>query len=62
MGFALSTEQNQTKNGALLSTNVDQEVSRRRKNMKKMMLQLFVIGAMIATYALPLLAHGGGGP
>lgn len=30
--------------------------------MKKFMVQLFVIGAMIATYALPVLAHGGGGP
>ena len=30
--------------------------------MKKIMLQLFVIGALIATYALPVLAHGGGGP
>lgn len=30
--------------------------------MKKIMLQLFVIGALVAMYALPVLAHGGGGP
>jgi hypothetical protein len=30
--------------------------------MKKIALQLFVIGALIATYALPVLANGGGGP
>jgi hypothetical protein len=30
--------------------------------MKKLALQLFVMGALIATYALPVLAFGGGGP
>jgi len=30
--------------------------------MKKLMVQLFVIGVVIATYALPVLAFGGGGP
>lgn len=30
--------------------------------MKKLAIQLFVVGALIATYALPLLAFGGGGP
>ncbi len=30
--------------------------------MKKLMLQLFVIGVVIASYALPVLASGGGGP
>jgi hypothetical protein len=30
--------------------------------MKKLAIQLFLIGALIATYALPVLAHGGGGP
>ncbi len=30
--------------------------------MKKLVLQLFVIGALVATYALPVLACGGGGP
>jgi hypothetical protein len=30
--------------------------------MKKLILQLFVIGALVATYALPVLAMGGGGP
>lgn len=30
--------------------------------MKKMLLQLFVLGALVATYALPVLAGGGGGP
>lgn len=30
--------------------------------MKKFAIQLFVIGALIAAYALPVLAHGGGGP
>lgn len=30
--------------------------------MKKFMVQLFVIGAMIVTFALPVMAAGGGGP
>jgi hypothetical protein len=30
--------------------------------MKKLVLQLFVIGALVATYALPVLAAGGAGP
>ncbi len=30
--------------------------------MKKLAIQLFVIGALIITYTLPVLAHGGGGP
>jgi hypothetical protein len=30
--------------------------------MKKLAIQLFVIGTIIATYALPVLAHGGAGP
>jgi hypothetical protein len=30
--------------------------------MKRLMVQLFVISVIIATYALPVLARGGGGP
>ena len=30
--------------------------------MKKLMVQVFVIGVMIATYAIPVLAGGGAGP
>ena len=30
--------------------------------MKKLMIQLFVIGVVLAAYALPILAFGGGGP
>lgn len=30
--------------------------------MKKFMVQLFIIGSMIATFALPVMASGGGGP
>ena len=30
--------------------------------MKKIMVQLFVAGMLVATYALPVLAFGGGGP
>ena len=30
--------------------------------MKKIAIQLFVVGALIASYALPVLATGGGGP
>jgi hypothetical protein len=30
--------------------------------MKRLMVQLFVISVVIATYALPVLACGGGGP
>ena len=29
--------------------------------MKKMMLQLLVVGTLVATYALPVLARGSGG-
>jgi uncharacterized membrane protein len=29
--------------------------------MKKLMVQLFIIGVVIATYALPVLASGGAG-
>lgn len=30
--------------------------------MKKLALQLFVFGVLVASYALPVLASGGGGP
>jgi len=30
--------------------------------MKKLMVKLFVIGVVVAGYALPLLASGSGGP
>jgi hypothetical protein len=30
--------------------------------MKKLAIQVFVIGTIIATYALPILASGGAGP
>jgi hypothetical protein len=30
--------------------------------MKKLMIQLFVIGVVLAAYALPVLASGGPGP
>jgi hypothetical protein len=30
--------------------------------MKKWAIELFLIGAFIATYVLPVLAEGGGGP
>jgi hypothetical protein len=30
--------------------------------MKKLMIQLFVIGVVVAVYAMPVLAFGGGGP
>ena len=30
--------------------------------MKKLAVQLFIIGVIIATYALPVLASGGSGP
>jgi hypothetical protein len=30
--------------------------------MKKLAIQLFVIGTILATYALPVLAYGGAGP
>jgi hypothetical protein len=30
--------------------------------MKKLMIQLFVIGVVLAAYALPVLAFGGAGP
>jgi hypothetical protein len=30
--------------------------------MKKLMLQLFMVGVLVATYALPVLASGGAGP
>jgi len=36
--------------------------SKKEKKMKKLAIQLFVIGTIIATYALPVLAYGGAGP
>ncbi len=30
--------------------------------MKKLMVQLFIIGVVVAAYALPVLACGGAGP
>ncbi len=30
--------------------------------MKKIMVQLFVIGVLVASFAAPVLATGGGGP
>jgi len=35
---------------------------KKEEKMKKLMVQLFIIGVVIATYALPVLACGGGGP
>lgn len=34
----------------------------RRKIMKKLLVSVFVIGALVAGYAMPVLACGGGGP
>jgi hypothetical protein len=34
---------------------------KKEKKMKKLVIQLFVIGTIVATYALPVLAVGGGG-
>ena len=34
----------------------------KEEKMKKLMVQLFIIGVVIATYALPVLASGGAGP
>jgi len=36
--------------------------SKKERKMKKLAIQLFIIGTIIATYALPVLAKGGGGP
>jgi uncharacterized membrane protein len=33
----------------------------KEEKMKKLMVQLFIIGVVIATYALPVLACGGAG-
>ncbi len=30
--------------------------------MKKFIVQLFIIGVLVATYAMPVLASGGSGP
>lgn len=32
------------------------------KRIKTVLVQLMVIGAVVATYVLPVLADGGGGP
>jgi hypothetical protein len=32
------------------------------EKMRKFAIQVFIIGTIIATYALPVLARGGGGP
>lgn len=34
----------------------------RRKTMKKLLVSVFVIGVLVAGYAMPVLASGGGGP
>jgi len=33
----------------------------KEEKMKKLMVQLFIIGVVMATYALPVLANGGAG-
>ena len=37
-------------------------IKKGEEKMKKLAIQLFVIGTIIATYALPVLARGGAGP
>jgi len=37
-------------------------VEKGEEKMKKLAIQIFVIGTIIAIYALPVLARGGGGP
>ena len=37
-------------------------IEKGEEKMKKLAIQVFVIGTIIATYALPVLARGGGGP
>ncbi len=37
-------------------------VEKEGEKMKKLAIQLFIIGTILATYALPVLAHGGAGP
>ena len=37
-------------------------VESKGEKMKKLAIQIFVIGTIIATYALPVLAYGGAGP
>ena len=37
-------------------------VKSKGEKMKKLAIQIFVIGTIIATYALPVLARYGGGP
>jgi hypothetical protein len=55
MDFALSYS-------ALLSklTN-DNHILQRIETMKKLMVQLFVVSVLVASYVLPVLAEGGGG-
>jgi hypothetical protein len=40
------------------STTIEKK---KEKKMKKLASQLFIIGTIVATYALPVLAVGGGG-
>ena len=40
----------------------DQKQSTKEVEMKKLAVQLFIIGVIVATYALPVLASGGSGP
>ena len=37
-------------------------VEKGEEKMKKLAIQVFIIGTIIATYALPVLARGGAGP
>ena len=42
--------------------NLFNQYNTRRKTMKKLLVSIFVIGVLVAGYAMPVLASGGGGP
>jgi hypothetical protein len=46
----------------LCSLHPNPPPSKKEKKMKKLAIHLFVIGTIIATYALPVLAAGNAGP
>jgi hypothetical protein len=60
--FALLISRNESKQRMLIIIKFYHQSTKGELIMKKFIVQLIVIGSMIAAYALPVLAGGGGGP
>ena len=60
--LALLEGRNESKQRMLIIIKSYHQSTKGEIIMKKFIVQLIVIGSMIAAYALPVLAAGGGGP